>query len=50
MKRITKVCLDCKFEEIVMVFTSQEASGNRVTNIEEKCKKCGSKKVEFKPQ
>jgi hypothetical protein len=50
MKRYTKTCLDCKFIETVMVFTDYEVIGNKVSNIDDKCKKCGSRKVEFKQQ
>ena len=48
MKRYTKTCLDCKAEEVVMVFTDIEIFGNKLSNIDDKCKKCGSRKVEFK--
>ena len=48
MRRFTKICKDCKFEEVVMVFTNDELRGNKVGTIEHTCKKCGSKNVEFK--
>jgi len=50
MKRYVKTCQDCKFEEVVILFTDLETVGTKLSNIDEKCKKCDSRNVKFKPQ